>query len=113
VLANGRRADVVALGGDGELRIIEVKSSVADFQSDHKWADYLEFCDRFAFAVPQQFPHELLPGEFGLWVADEWDAEELRPAPLTPLHPSRRKAMTLRLARLAAARLHSLLDPGP
>ncbi len=39
-LPNGRRADLVALAPDGALRIVEVKSSRADFQADRKWTDY-------------------------------------------------------------------------
>ncbi|MGA8383476.1 MAG: MmcB family DNA repair protein, partial [Stellaceae bacterium] len=45
-LANGRRADVLALGKAGELVIVEVKSSVADFRSDQKWPAYRDFSDR-------------------------------------------------------------------
>ena len=110
-LASGRRADVIALGHDGEVVIIEVKSSAADFRGDGKWHDYLEFCDRFFFAVPQEFPLELLPEDCGLMVADAYGAEELRAAPSAPVHASRRKALTLRMARAAAARLRDLTDP--
>jgi hypothetical protein len=39
-LPSGRRADLVALGGDGEILIVEIKSSVADFRADQKWMDY-------------------------------------------------------------------------
>ena len=31
-LPSGRRADLVALGGDGEIIVVEIKSSVADFR---------------------------------------------------------------------------------
>ena len=110
-LANGRRADVLALGRRGELRIIEVKSSVADFHSDHKWSDYLAFCDSFAFAVPAEFPREILPAEHGLWVADAYGADELRPSPVLSLNAARRKAMMLRVARLALARLQGAGEP--
>lgn len=110
-LASGRRADVIALGHDGEVVIIEVKSSAADFRNDGKWHEYLEFCDRFFFAVPQEFPLELLPEDCGLIVADAFGAEELRAAPSAPVHASRRKALTLRIARAAAARLRDFTDP--
>ncbi len=110
-LASGRRADVIALGRDGEILIIEVKSSAADFRSDGKWHEYLEFCDRFFFAVPEDFPLELLPEDCGLIVADAYGAEELRAAPITQLHASRRKALTLRIARAGAARLRDYTDP--
>ena len=110
-LASGRRADVIALGEDGEVLIIEVKSSAADFRSDGKWHEYLDYCDRFFFAVPDDFPRDLLPAECGLIVADAYGAEELRPAPAEPVHASRRKALTLRIARVAAARLREVTDP--
>ena len=42
-LANGRRADLIALAPDGALTIVEVKSSVADFRADRKWPDYEDF----------------------------------------------------------------------
>ncbi len=110
-LASGRRADVIALGEDGEVLIVEVKSSAADFRSDGKWHEYLDYCDRFFFAVPEDFPRDLLPAECGLIVADAYGAEELRPAPAEPVHASRRKALTLRIARVAAARLREVTDP--
>jgi len=110
-LANGRRADVLALGPRGELRIIEIKSSVADFHSDRKWGEYLGFCDSFAFAVPAEFPREILPAEHGLWVADAYGADELRPSPVLSLNAARRKAMMLRVARLALARLQGAGEP--
>src|SRR5215218_2687960 len=69
-LANGRRADILGLGPDGEIWIVEVKSSVADFRADGKWPEYRDFCDRFFFAVPETFPTEILPGEAGLILAD-------------------------------------------
>ncbi len=101
----GRRLDVLALGPKGEFWCVEVKSSRADFQSDHKWHEYLEWCDRLYFAVPPEFPEELLPVEHGLIRTDEWDAEILRHGAETPLVAARRKAVTLRFALLAADRL--------
>ena len=50
-LPSGRRADLVALGGDGEIIIVEIKSSVADFRADQKWIDYRRHCDRLFFAT--------------------------------------------------------------
>lgn len=110
-LANGRRADVIALDTSGELTIVEVKSSLADFRTDGKWQAYLEFCDRFYFAVPAGFPHEVLPGDCGLIVADAYDAEIVRPAPLSKLNAARRRAVLLRFARVASQRLARLSDP--
>lgn len=112
-LANGRRADIFGLSESGEITIVEVKSCPADFLSDHKWQDYLEFCDRFYFAVDPDFPQELIPEEVGLMVADGFGAEVLREGTAcAKLAPARRKAVTLRATLTACARLHRLEDPG-
>lgn len=112
-LATGRRVDVLALGGDGGLLVVEVKSCAADFHADGKWADYLPWCDAFTFAVPPDFPMEILPPDQGLIVADGHEAAVIRPpAPQPRLHASRRKAVTQVFAVTAAARLRRLLDPG-
>ncbi len=110
-LANGRRADLAALGRDGSLVIVEVKSGLADLAADHKWPDYLAFCDRFYFAVDLDFPRERLPEDAGLVLADDYGAEIVREPANRPLAAARRKAMTLRFARTAATRLQALLDP--
>jgi CysZ protein len=110
-LASGRRADVIALGGDGLLTIVEIKSSVADFRADRKWPDYRDFCDRFFFAVPDTLPRAILPEDTGLIVADSFGAAILREAPPHPLAGARRKAVTLRFAHAAAGLLHALADP--
>jgi hypothetical protein len=110
-LANGRRADIIGLGKSGELIIIEIKSSVADFRSDRKWAGYRDFADRLYFAVPNEFPSLLIPEDCGLIVADPFGAAILRHGALTPLAPARRRAVTLRFALGAAGRLRRHLDP--
>ena len=110
-LATGRRVDVMALDRRGEILVVEIKSSVADFRTDQKWQDYLEFCDRFAFAVGPDFPHALLPAEVGLMVADAYDAHTLREGPATPLSAARRKHLVLRFAHVASARLARRDDP--
>jgi hypothetical protein len=110
-LANGRRADMVALGRGGEIVIVEIKSSVADFRSDAKWPEYREFCDRFYFAVGADFPRALIPEECGLIVADPFGAAILRETPPLPLAAARRRAVTLRFALLGAERLRRLIDP--
>ena len=102
---SGRRMDICAIGPRGDIWCIEVKSSRSDFQSDLKWPEYLEWCDRLSFAVPEGFAEELLPMDHGLIRADSWDAEEIRAAPEEGLSAARRKAITLRFARLAADRL--------
>ena len=104
VLPNGRRADLMALGPRGELVIVEVKSSLEDYRVDRKWGEYLPYCDRFAFAVAPEFPREILPEEPGLIVCDGFGGAVLREAPVTPLAPARRKALTIAFGRLAAMR---------
>jgi hypothetical protein len=110
-LASGRRADIVALGPDGTIWIVEIKSSVADFRADGKWPEYRDYCDRFFFAVPPDFPIGILPVEPGLILADAYGAGIVREAPDHRLAGARRKAVTLRLAHAAAGRLHMLADP--
>ena len=110
-LANGRRADILALGRGGELAIIEIKSSVADFRADRKWAEYRDFADRFYFAVPNNFPAALIPEECGLIVADAFSASLIRDGAAGVLAPGRRRAVTLRFALTAAARLRRHIDP--
>jgi hypothetical protein len=111
-LANARRADILALGKTGELVIVEVKSSTADFRADHKWAYYRDFSDRLYFAVTSSFPQALIPEDCGLIVADAFGAALLRDGAVTPLSPGRRRALILRFARTAALRLNRALD-GP
>jgi hypothetical protein len=106
-LANGRRADVMAVTAHGEIWIVETKSCLADYACDAKWPDYLEYCDRFFFGVTETFPRDLIPEECGLIVADGFGGAILRESPLRPLNASRRKAVTLLFARLAVQRLNS------
>ena len=96
-----RRADVIALHASGEIVIVEVKSGRADFQADRKWPDYLEFCDRFFFAVEPDFPRAILPADCGLIVADAHGGEILRPAPQGKLNGNRRRTLTLEIAMAA------------
>ncbi len=112
VPARGLRVDVMALGTKGEIWVIECKSSRADFMSDHKWEGYLEWCDRFFWAVDGDFPVDLLPEGTGLMIADAYDAEIIRMAPEDKLAPARRKVMVQKFATHAARRLQALRDPG-
>ena len=112
VPTRGLRVDVAALGPKGEIWVVECKSSRADFMGDMKWQGYLDWCDRYFWAVDADFPQDLLPPETGMILADSFDAQILREAPLMRLAPARRKALTLRLARTAAQRLQRLSDPG-
>ncbi len=109
----GLRVDVMALGPKGEIWIIECKSSKADFQADNKWQGYLQWCDRYFWAVDSAFPVDLLPGETGLILADAYDGEIQRMGPETKLAAARRKKLTLKFARNAAERLRSFRDPMP
>ena len=108
----GLRVDLMALGPKGEVWVIECKSGLADFRTDRKWHNYLEWCDRFFWAVGADFPTQLLPQETGLILADAYDAEILRMGPETALPGARRKVMVQRFARHAAARLQGFRDPG-
>ncbi|WP_417249915.1 MmcB family DNA repair protein [Celeribacter sp.] len=112
VPTRGLRVDVMALGPKGEVWIIECKSSRADFTSDTKWQGYLEWCDRYFFAVDQDFPTELLPDDTGLILADSYSAEIIRMPDEAKLAPARRKVMHMKFARTAASRLQGYRDPG-
>jgi len=110
-LRNGRRADVIAMATDGTFTIIEIKTSVNDFRSDSKWPDYLDYCDHFYFAVPEDFPQDLIPEECGLIVADAYGAVILRPSEEARLNGSRRRMLLLRYAEVAGRRLMQFIDP--
>jgi hypothetical protein len=110
-LANGRRADVLAIGKACDFVIVEIKCSLADFRADRKWTTYRDFSDRLYFAVPNDFPRALIPEECGLMVADSFSAAVLPDGYTAPLNSARRRALTLRFARIAAARLRRCLDP--
>ena len=103
-LANGRRADVMALAPQGEIWIVETKSCLEDYACDSKWPEYVDYCDRFFFGVTESFPRELIPEECGLIVADGFGGAILRDSPVRALVGARRKAVTLLFARLAALR---------
>lgn len=109
---SGLRVDVMALGPKGEIWVIECKSSRADFQSDQKWQGYLEWCDRFFWAVDTDFPTDLLPEDTGLIIADAYDAEIVRMGPEDKLNAARRKVMIQKFARHAARRAQAARDPG-
>ena len=110
-LRNRRRVDVIALAEDGRIAVVEVKSSEADFRADAKWQDYLNYCDAFYFAVPEEFPKHLIPESCGLLVADGFGAEMLRDPEEGRVNPARRKSLITRFARVAGLRLQALTDP--
>lgn len=111
VPARGLRVDVMGLGPKGEVWVVECKSSRADFLSDGKWQGYLDWCDRYFWAVDPEFPTDLLPEGTGLIIGDSHDAEILRMPDETRLAPARRKVLVHKFAIHAARRLHALRDP--
>jgi len=111
VLPDGRRADLLALRPDGGLVIVEVKSCLADYRADAKWQEYRAHCDALFFAVDPDFPAHVLPEGPGRIVACEHGAEIFRDPEPHPLNPARRRALLLRFAHLAAARLAGHEDP--
>ena len=90
-LPNGRRLDIMAVDAHGHIIAVEIKCSRADLLGDGKWPDYFDYCDRYFWAVPSGFDLSLFesealwPGRTGLIVADQYDAELVRPAPMEPL----------------------------
>ncbi len=117
-LPNGRRADMMAIDAKGLITIVEIKVSRADLLGDQKWPDYLDYCDRFCWAVPAGFVLTPFDGESfrpsvsGLIVADRYDAAIVRAPQTSLLAPARRRAETLRFARRAARRVAGELDHG-
>lgn len=109
-LANGRRLDVAALGPDGTVVGVEIKVALGDLKGDLKWPEYLEFCELFYFAIPPDFPDEFVPPGTGLIVADRYGGAIVRPSPVAQIHASRRKAVTLRFAKVAAERLATVIE---
>lgn len=113
----GRRADLMGIDARGRIVIVEIKVSRADLLGDAKWTDYLDYCDRFYWALAPHLDRAVLeseaflPDRCGVIAADGYDAEILRPAPLLPLAAARRKAETERLARASLRRLVHGADP--
>ena len=111
VCAPGLRVDLISLGPKGEIWIVECKSCRADFRADRKWGGYVEWCDRYFWAVDGDFPVDLLPPHTGLILADAYGAEIQRPGTESRLASARRTRLTRDVARAAALRLHGLADP--
>lgn len=110
-LPDGRRADIFSVAPNGELTIVETKSSIEDWRVDTKWPDYLNWCDLLYVAVPIDFPQELIPEEVGLIVADAYGGEFIRYPARRPVAAARRKSLLIDCARLASERLARLEDP--
>ncbi len=111
VPARGLRVDVISISPKGEIWIVECKSCRADFVSDRKWQSYLEWSDRFFWAVDTDFPDDLLPAETGLIRADAYGAGIVRESPLMRMAAARRTRLTRDIARVASLRLQALTDP--
>ena len=109
-LRNRRRADLMGIDARGQIVIVEIKVARSDLLGDAKWTEYLDYCDRFYWALPVGFDAspvsgpDFLPERTGLIIADAYDAEMVRPAATTALAPARRKTETMRLARRAMQR---------
>ena len=104
-LGTGRRADVLGQDGKGRFTVVEIKSGLADFRADTKWMDYRDHCDRFYFAVGNEFPLDALPAHVGVIVADRFGAEIKREAPVQPMPQGLRRRQAIRFGRIAANRL--------
>lgn len=111
VPARGLRVDLISLGPRAEVWIVECKSGRADLVGDRKWQGYLEWCDRYFWAVDTDFPLDLLPGEGGLIMADAYGAEIRRMGPETRLAGARRSRLLRDVARTASRRLRLAVDP--
>jgi hypothetical protein len=109
-LGTGRRADVVGLNAQGAIVMVEVKSTPEDYRADDKWLEYVPYCDAFSFAVPPDFPGQILPGDCGVVIADAHSAAVARLAVRRTLHAARRRALTLRFALAAGQRLSTVID---
>ena len=107
----GLRVDVISITPKGEIWVVECKSCRADYVADRKWQGYLEFCDRFFWAVDAGFPDEMLPDGTGLIRADPWGAELIRTAPEQRLPAARRARLLRDIARVSTMRLLALKDP--
>lgn len=116
-LRGGRRADLMGIDAKGQVVIVEIKVARGDLMGDSKWTDYLDHCDRFYWGLAPDLDRAVLDGEAflpescGVIVADAYDAEIIRPAPLAPLAAARRKVEVERLARTAMRRMSGLIDP--
>ena len=107
----GLRVDIITLGMSDEIWIVECKSGQNDFKSDKKWQNYLDWCDRYFWAVDANFPIGILPSDTGVIIADSYDASILRDSPLNKLSAARRKKIMNSVARSACNRLMLHTDP--
>ncbi|WOE75826.1 MmcB family DNA repair protein [Alterisphingorhabdus coralli] len=116
-LPNGRRCDLIGLDPKGAVIIIEIKTARTDLLGDSKWPEYLDYSDRFYWALPPEFEHALverevfLPERTGLIVADSYDGELVRAAARHSLAAARRSVLAREVARITMRRLAQNGDP--
>lgn len=109
-LPSGRRVDLIALDEKGMISIIEIKSSITDFNADHKWHEYKRFCDRFYFASHPSVPQAIFPESEGFILSDRHESAIIREAELNKLAGATRRSLTLKIARVCAMRLQKMID---
>ena len=105
-LPNKRRVDVIAMDSKGNFSIIEVKSTVGDYKTDNKWLDYLPYCQQFYFAVPYNFPTEIIPKQCGIIFADAFDAAIRKESIRSKLNPKRHRHQLIRFGYVAGTRIN-------
>lgn len=104
------RADLLALSMPGLVTVVEVKSSVADFRADKKWHHYLEYSNKFYFAMSSQTyarVKDKIPSGVGVMVVREREdragrmrrsVKVVRRATFRPLDPDVQKNLIIRMA---------------
>ena len=104
-LKNRRRVDLVIINEKGWIIIIEIKSSPADFLSDKKWGEYIDWADQFYFGVAHNFPIGILPKEHGIITTDGFDVYQAQPSPVQKLNGSRRNNLIRKMAKASMRRI--------
>ena len=104
-LKNRRRVDLVIINEKGWIIIIEIKSSPADFLSDKKWGEYIDWADQFYFGVAHNFPISILPKEHGIITTDGFDVYQAQPSPIHKLNGSRRNNLICKMAKASMRRI--------
>lgn len=123
-----RRVDVIGSKISGDLVIVEVKSSVADFSTDHKWTEYLPYADRVYLIFTKEVARKInlkpelkarIPKRVGVMVlGDDGYVKTVRHAQRIEVDPAIRLSVVSRLAwrngelskRTTAARKRVFLD---
>jgi len=103
-----RRADILGNKINGDLVLLEVKSSVADFRSDTKWHEYLDYADRVYLVFTKEVARKIhdepelkarIPKRVGVMVLEDYGyTRVVKNAQRVDVDP---KLRMLTLARLA------------